>query len=71
MKLSQKTEAAIASAEMAVIVRETADLQSVVNHAIAPDISVICGDPEERLADGAICSRPTGHRENSSESGGS
>ena len=49
MQLSQKTEAAIASAEIAVIVRESADLQSVVNRVIAPGISVICGDPEERF----------------------
>ena len=29
----------------------------VVNHVIAPDISVICGDAEERLADGAVGDR--------------
>ena len=40
-----------------------------VNHAIAPDISVICGDTRNVLADDAICNRPTGHCENSPESG--
>ena len=30
---------------------------SVVNHVIAPDISVICGGAEEGLADGAVGDR--------------
>ena len=39
----------------------------VVNHVIAPDILVICGEVEESLA--AVQS-VTGHCGNSSESGG-